>query len=100
VEKLTPHDRLSVMQGKIALTGTKAFTQVALAGGIAMGLTDEEMLTTIADLRPADFYKSMTTHKDHRVWQDVYHGICPNGLIAYIKLTEVADRIVIQFKEK
>nr|WP_254789287.1 type II toxin-antitoxin system MqsR family toxin [Azotobacter beijerinckii] len=23
---------------------------------------------------PAGFYKSMTTHADHRVWQDVYRN--------------------------
>jgi motility quorum-sensing regulator/GCU-specific mRNA interferase toxin len=65
-----------------------------------MGLTDVQMLDVIASLASRDFYKSMTTHGDHRVWQDVYHGSCPNGLVAYIKLTQVADRIVIQFKEK
>jgi hypothetical protein len=30
----------------------------------------------------------------------VYHAASPNGLTAYIKLTEAAQRIVIQFKEK
>ena len=70
------------------------------AGGIAMGLTDVEMLAVIASLTRHNFYKSMTTYNNHRVWQDVYHGNCPNGLIAYIKLTMVANRIVIQFKEK
>ena len=45
--------------------------------------------------------KSMTTHADHRVWQDVYHAPCPNGRIAYIKLTLRPDgSVVIQFKEQ
>ncbi|MDR0779827.1 MAG: type II toxin-antitoxin system MqsR family toxin [Pseudomonadales bacterium] len=34
------------------------------------------------------------------MWQGVYHGACQNDRIAYIKLTEVAQNIVIQFKEK
>ena len=100
MEKLTPHYSLAAMQAMIAVTGRYAFTQTALNGGIAMGLTDVQMLDVIASLASRDFYKSMTTHGDHRVWQDVYHGSCPNGLVAYIKLTQVADRIVIQFKEK
>ncbi len=65
-----------------------------------MGLTVVDMLNVIACLRRRDFYKSMTTHHDHRVWQDVYYGSCPAGQVAYIKLTEVAERIIIQFKEK
>jgi motility quorum-sensing regulator/GCU-specific mRNA interferase toxin len=44
-------------------------------------------------------FKSMTTNRDHRVWQDVYHAPCPNGKTAYIKLTIQAGAVVIQFKE-
>lgn len=68
--------------------------------GSAMGLAVADMLAVIAGLTRHEFHKSMTTYHDHRIWQDVYHGACPNGLTAYIKLTEVAERIVIQFKEK
>jgi len=46
------------------------------------------------------FYKSMTTHSDNTVWQDVYHALCSNGKIAYVKLTVQAGAVVIQFKEK
>lgn len=35
-----------------------------------------------------------------RVWQDVYHAPCPNGKLAYVKVTLPADMAVIQFKEK
>ncbi|QEA11812.1 MULTISPECIES: type II toxin-antitoxin system MqsR family toxin [Comamonas] len=46
------------------------------------------------------FYKSMTTHADHTLWQDVYHAPCPNGCMAYIKVTFRADgAVVLQFKE-
>lgn len=47
------------------------------------------------------FYKSMTTHADHRIWQDVYHADLSSGLQAYIKLTlREKGSVVIQFKEK
>ena len=39
-----------------------------------MGLTTAEMLAVIAALSRREFYKSMTTYADHRVWQDVYHA--------------------------
>jgi motility quorum-sensing regulator/GCU-specific mRNA interferase toxin len=42
----------------------------------------------------------MTTDADNKVWQDVYHAPCPNGFMAYIKLTLREDGVVvIQFKE-
>jgi motility quorum-sensing regulator/GCU-specific mRNA interferase toxin len=100
MEKGVPHYSLPDMQAQIAADGVQAFTVAALCGGWAMGLTDADMLRVIAGLNGSHFYNSMTTHNDHRVWQDVYHELCPNGLVAYIKLTQVAQRIVIQFKEK
>ena len=100
MEKATPHYALAAMQALVAAAGRHAFTKKAVEGGIAMGLSDVDMLAVIASLTRQQFYKSMTTYDDHRIWQDVYHGKCPNGLTAYIKLTLASDRIVIQFKEK
>jgi motility quorum-sensing regulator/GCU-specific mRNA interferase toxin len=42
----------------------------------------------------------MTTHANHKIWQDVYHAPTPVGKIAYIKLTLKEGSVVIQFKEK
>jgi motility quorum-sensing regulator/GCU-specific mRNA interferase toxin len=49
-------------------------------------------------LTPADFYKSMTTHADYRVWQDVYHASTDNGEV-YLKLTVIEDVLIVSFKE-
>ena len=38
-----------------------------------LGLAFSDVLDVVMALTPADFYKSMTTHADHTVWQDVYH---------------------------
>jgi hypothetical protein len=32
-------------------------------------------------LAPGDFYKSMTTHADHRIWQDVYRPMTAAGRV-------------------
>lgn len=42
----------------------------------------------------------MTSHADHRVWQDVYHAMTPVGKVAYIKITLHGAVPVIQFKER
>ena len=65
-----------------------------------MGLTTAEMLTVIASLSRRQFYKSMTTYADHRLWQDVYHTGTPARKEAYIKITLRDAAPVIQFKEK
>jgi len=51
-----------------------------------LGFGFEEIIGVVAALTPRDFYKSMTTHADHRVWQDVYRPQTPAGEV-YLKLT-------------
>jgi motility quorum-sensing regulator / GCU-specific mRNA interferase toxin len=100
MEKRKPHYSLAEVQAKVAPLGAQAFTKTALDGGRAMGLTTSEMLRVVASLSRSDFYKSMTTHRDHKTWQDVYHADTPTGKAAYIKITMRDEAPVIQFKEK
>lgn len=99
MEKRVPHYDLARIQADVARLGAAAFTKTALDGGRAMGLTTAEMLAVVASLSRRDFYKSMTTHADHRVWQDVYHAATPVRKDAYIKVTLRDAAPVIQFKE-
>jgi motility quorum-sensing regulator/GCU-specific mRNA interferase toxin len=73
-------------------------TVSALAGGAALGFGFEEIVHVVAALRPMDFYKSMTTHADHRIWQDVYRPKTPVGDV-YLKLTVLDDVLIVSFKE-
>ena len=100
MEKPTPHYGLAMVQAQVARLGPAAFTKTALDGGRDMGLTSSEMLAVIAALTRRDFYKSMTTYANHRIWQDVYHAPTPVDKEAYIKVTMRATAPVIQFKEK
>lgn len=100
VEKRTPHFDLKQIQDAVVHLGAAAFTKAALDGGRSMGLTTGEMQAVIASLTRRDCYKSMTTHLDHRIWQDVYHAATPTKRVAYIKVTMGAGVPVIQFKEK
>jgi len=100
MEKSIPHYRLEEIQAVVAACAMDAFTATAQRGVDGMGLSAEEALAVIAALDRSMFYKSMTTYADHRVWQDVYHALCPNGLMAYIKCTRrEGGVVVIQFKE-
>jgi motility quorum-sensing regulator/GCU-specific mRNA interferase toxin len=100
VEKRKPHYDLSRIQTAVARLGAAAFTKTALDGGRIMGLTSAEMLAVIAALTRRDFFKSMTTYADSRVWQDVYYAQTPVRKEAYIKVTLRDGAPVIQFKER
>jgi motility quorum-sensing regulator/GCU-specific mRNA interferase toxin len=97
LEKRTPHCRLAVVhrfldEGLVRVTGS------ALAGAADMGLSRSEMFSVVRQLRMTDFVKSMTTHADHRTWQDVYRPLTRGGL-AYVKLTVIDDVLIVSFKE-
>lgn len=101
MEKMKPNYPLSDVLAIVAANGIDAFTQTALDGALDFGLTSEGAIAVVLGLRQANFYKSMTTHADHRIWQDVYHADLKSGLKVYIKLTLRENGIVvIQFKEK
>jgi motility quorum-sensing regulator / GCU-specific mRNA interferase toxin len=70
----------------------------ALAGGAALGFYFDGMVKIIMELTPADFHKCMTTHADHRIWQDVYRPVTPGGEV-YLKLTVIEDVLIVSFKE-
>lgn len=40
----------------------------------------------------------VTTHADHRIWQDVYRAKTSAGAV-YLKLTVVDDLLIVSFKE-
>lgn len=75
-------------------------TNTALKDARLMGFTSQDMVDAIQELKRKDFIKSMTTHSDHRIWQDVYNTEY-NGYFLYIKFqVDEMGHFVISFKEK
>jgi len=79
MEKIKPHYLLHEIKAVVAARGKASFTRTALFNSLAMGLTGDEAVGVILTMTGTMFYKSMTTHNDHTLWQDVYHAPCPNG---------------------
>jgi motility quorum-sensing regulator/GCU-specific mRNA interferase toxin len=98
MEKRTPHCKLAVVQALVA-AGKVRTTHAARAGANALGLAFSEMLDVVMALTPADFYKSMTTHADHTIWQDVYRPGTKAGEV-YLTLTVVDGVLIVSFKER
>lgn len=97
MEKTSAHCKLAVVNAMIE-AGKARSTMSALAGGAALGFDFEGIVGMVKTLTTADFYKSMTTHADHRVWQDVYRPTTPAGEV-YLKLTVIDDVLIVSFKE-
>lgn len=101
MEKRKPSYLLSDVLAIVAARAVDAFSATVLHGAWNLGLTSDEAVAVVLGLRQTNFYKCMTTHADHRIWQDVYHADLNSGLQAYIKLTlRENGSVVIQFKEK
>ena len=97
MEKPVPHCKLSAIKALVG-AGQVRTTRGAREGAVALGLDFDGMLAVVMALTSADFHKSMTTHADHRVWQDVYRPVTPVGEV-YLKLTVVDDVLIVSFKE-
>jgi len=99
MEKRIPHCKLSVIKALIEADRVNA-TVSAFNGAREMGINDlAGMCAVVMSLTATDFYKSMTTHSDHRIWQDVYHAKTGNSADVYLKLTVIDDVLIVSFKE-
>jgi motility quorum-sensing regulator/GCU-specific mRNA interferase toxin len=86
MEKGRPHHKLDYIQNLVR-QGHVISTRTAQETAAQLGMyTPEAMNAVVLELKPGDFDKSMTTHADHRQWQDVYK---PDNFIwgpLYVKL--------------
>jgi motility quorum-sensing regulator/GCU-specific mRNA interferase toxin len=71
MEKRTPHVPLARVK-ELVQAGRYEVRISAAQGAAALGLEVEDVIDVVMALSNIDFYKSMTTYADHRVWQDVY----------------------------
>jgi motility quorum-sensing regulator / GCU-specific mRNA interferase toxin len=97
MERRTPHCKLSAVKALIK-AGRVRTTHAARVGAEALGFDYPGMLEVVLALNPKDFYKSMTTHADHTIWQDVYRPGTSAGEV-YLKLTIIDDVLIVSFKE-
>jgi motility quorum-sensing regulator/GCU-specific mRNA interferase toxin len=91
MEKRTPHCRLTEVKTLMAAGKVRA-THSARLGATGLGFQLSDMLAVVTALTAADFYKSMSTHADFTVWQDVYSP-------ARRRATVIDDVLIVSFKE-
>lgn len=98
MEKGIPHCKLTVVKAMVE-AGKVRTTFSAELGAAQLGLKKSDIVAVVMSLTSANFYKSMTTHVDHKIWQDVYHAKAASGDDVYLKLTVIDDVVIVSFKE-
>lgn len=98
MEKSLPHYSLADILAQMQSAADMNLTVSARTGIRAAGMSQADALAVVQTLTRKHFYKCMTTHADHRVWQDVYHGQW-SGVSLYIKFQRAGEYFVVSFKE-
>lgn len=100
MEKRKPHYGLDALKMLLLHESTRIVTRSGRQGAAMLGyFDDEDMVARVLRLAPQEFYKSMTTHSNTKIWQDVYRT--KEGDVGiYIKLQKSLDGkgVIISFK--
>jgi len=103
MNKRKPHTDLNAFKQLFRRGTARVITATARKGAVAMGFMDEEdILSVVNRLGPEHFYKSMTIHGSHKIWQDVYRYQDDSNNALYIKLQLSPDSrkaVLIQMKK-
>ena len=99
MEKRKPHYALSRVKALIRQGAYRATRTALQSAARDLGYIEASQLAEcVLGLDAKDFYKSMTTHNDATLWQDVYHPLLEETP-AYVKVQIVDDTtVVISFK--
>lgn len=97
MEKYTPHTSLSVIK-KLIAEKEISFTHSSIKCASALGMAINDIEEVALNLTAQDFYKSMTSNQDHKIWQEVYRPSTRFGEL-YFKLTITDGVLVVSCKE-
>lgn len=102
MEKLKPTYLLATIKATFARADVALpASKVALGDAVGLGMTTQDVVDCIQSIEPDCFYKSMTSDRDPKTWQDVYY-VPWGGRVLYVKFTQIegARLFLISFKEK
>ncbi|MEY4515388.1 MAG: hypothetical protein RLZZ450_7510 [Pseudomonadota bacterium] len=100
MEKRKPTYDLESIKAEFCSVQALRMTRSARTSVFALELSLLDVVEVIQSMSRRHFYKSMTAHEDHRLWQDVYH-VPRAGLMLYVKFTiDDVGNLLISFKEK
>jgi motility quorum-sensing regulator/GCU-specific mRNA interferase toxin len=100
-EKRKPTYDLEAFKAACSTVERLNITEIAVVNAAALNFGKPEIVEIIQTMQKPHFYKSMTSYRNHRIWQDVYHVPSEAGLL-YVKFTAdaVTEFVLLSFKEK
>jgi motility quorum-sensing regulator / GCU-specific mRNA interferase toxin len=98
-KSVEPHYDLKAIITQMIAVEAMNLTLSAVEGIRGVGMLKAEALEVVRTLSHAGFYKSMTTHKSHQIWQDVYHADW-RGKQLYVKFQQAGEYFIVSFKER
>lgn len=100
MEKRKPHYGLDALKILLLHESTRIVTRSGRQGAANLGYFDDEsIIARVLMLASGEFFKSMTTYGNSKIWQDVYRS--NDGKVGiYIKLQKSLDGkgVIISFK--
>jgi motility quorum-sensing regulator/GCU-specific mRNA interferase toxin len=100
-EKPKPHYDLEELKELVGNNATRYITRPSVTGGFALDFSVTEIVEVIQSLEDTDFYKTMPSEWNDKLWQDVYKPTA-KGVSLYVKIQKSLDSkcVVISFKRK
>ena len=99
-ERLNPEYSLEEVKSAFDAVEKLRLTRTAQRTSDALGIRLFQIVELVQSLTRANFYKSMTTYADHRVWQDVYY-IHWDEIELYLKfMRDEAGLLIVSLKER
>ena len=101
MDKRRPHYDLVSIKATFSTTDGLRLTETSLTfATIDLGLSVAGIVALIQSIERTHFYKSMTSLRDHRIWQDVYH-LPFEARLLYVKFTtDETGYLPISLKDK
>lgn len=100
MDKHKPHYELEDIKRVFCTVESIRMTVVSKFSMATLRLKKTDVWNVVQNLSRRDFYKSMTSHSDHKIWQDVYHAEYL-GIRLYLKFTvDVDGYLLISFKQR
>lgn len=100
MEKRKPTYDLDSIKSEFCDVAHLRMTRSARNDAFGLGFSLRDVVDVIQAMTKQQFYKSMTSFADSKVWQDVYR-VPAGDLVLYVKFTiDDEGKLLIGFKEK
>lgn len=99
MEKRKPHYNLKQILAQMDSVKAMNLTLSAVDGIRMAGMLKTDALEVVQGLTNTNFYKSITTYANNKIWQDVYYTEW-QGKQLYVKFQQAGKYFIVSFKEQ